>query len=79
MPVLILWSSFDVYNSAADRHSPLGRSFSMDHQKSIFTCPVFNLTFRHDWAPAFMWTTKILNKNYPDWQLNYAGLSAALL
>ncbi len=30
----------------------------MDNQNSIFTCPVFDLTFRHGQAHAFLWTTK---------------------
>ncbi len=31
---------------------------SMDDQISIFTCPFFNLTFRHGLSHAFLWTTK---------------------
>ncbi len=33
-------------------------NFSMDDQNSIFTCPVFDLTFRHGQAYSFLWTTK---------------------
>ncbi len=31
---------------------------SVDNQKSIFTCPVFDLTFRHGQTYGFLWTTK---------------------
>ncbi len=38
----------------------------MDNQNSIFTCPVFDLTFRYGQSNAFRWTTK-----FQSGQVNY--------
>ncbi len=55
--------------------SPFRLSFSVDDKKSIFTCPVSDVSFRHGWAHAFLWTTKFQSgqinpKSYlPNWAI----------
>ncbi len=38
--------------------SALRLNFSVDNQNSIFTCPVFDLKFKHGQEHSFLWTNK---------------------
>ncbi len=62
-----------LYTDTNSSTSTFRLNFSVDDQKSIFACAVFNLIFRYGWAHAFLWTTKFWSgqvnlKSYlPSW------------